>query len=312
MKCFLSITTLVVSCAVFGSCLTSSVSSDSEDGTTAPTTPAASPTFETDFQSNNNQWVSTLGHAGTTSFGVSSAGAEDGIAATITVDGDPAGSGSHSSVPSVSNQLRRSEATGYGMYRARVKPASCTGNEDMVTGIFAYANDDVTDANGNGIIDNNEIDFEILCGEPQTLYITSWTDYTDDEHLQKLSRMIDFKTGRVYQTEPGHEGEYGLGDDPVDTMAAATRPDLSLTSDYHEMGFEWSASRLRFFLVVDGREITLWDLQDARYLPKPPVQFMLNVWYPGEHWYNGEAADFPASDATLSADWFRYWDASAL
>jgi beta-glucanase (GH16 family) len=66
----------------------------------------------------------------------------------------------------------------YGTYWTRVKTANCSAQPKagVVTGIFTYFNDGA-DRNGNGLPDNNEIDFEWLGAKSEVVYLTIWTDY---------------------------------------------------------------------------------------------------------------------------------------
>ena len=88
---------------------------------------------------------------------------------------------------------------------------------------------------------------------------------------------------------------------------AALRPE---PGTFYEMGFAWQPDRLRFFMVFDSEEVTLWDFTDATLIPQNPAQFLFNVWHAPTHWFEGGAADYPASDAVMRVDWFRYWAAS--
>ncbi len=52
--------------------------------------------------------------------------------------------------------------------------------------------------------------------------------------------------------------------------------------------------------------IPLWAATDATRIPQAPMEQHFNIWAPGDHWSNGNAAPPPAQDATLTLDWFRY------
>jgi hypothetical protein len=73
------------------------------------------------------------------------------------------------------------------------------------------------------------------------------------------------------------------------------------------MGFEWHATSLRYFIVVGGSEVTLWTYSDAKYIPSLPAAFLFNVWHSTDWWNSQGTADYPASDAVMRIDWFRYW-----
>jgi hypothetical protein len=72
------------------------------------------------------------------------------------------------------------------------------------------------------------------------------------------------------------------------------------------MGFEWHATSLRYFMVFGGKEVTLWTFTDPNYIPTLPAAFLFNVWH-SDNWWTGGAADYPAADAVMRVDWFRYW-----
>ncbi len=182
-----------------------------------------------------------------------------------------------------------------------------------MNGIFVYSygglNGLPVDSNGNGITDNNEIDFELLCGEPNYLYLTTWTDYQEVggvETFLKVTRMVDMSTGDYYQTKPGKEGSYGnmqkLGNIP-----AAKISNFGTVDQYYEVGFDWQSAKLRFFIVVNGAEVTLWDYTDKTYIPQNKAFMMFNLWYTDSHWWAGGAAGYPAADSSLKVDGFKYW-----
>jgi hypothetical protein len=75
------------------------------------------------------------------------------------------------------------------------------------------------------------------------------------------------------------------------------------------VGFDWEKTHIRFFIVLGGQEITLWDFQDQALIPEAPAPLLFNVWHPGDHWYEGGAPDYPAKDAVMRIDWVRFWAA---
>lgn len=269
---------------------------------------APTPLFSTDFATNGGVWKEKVKTPNTIQFGVPAALATDHQVLELTVVGDASLTSASKVGPAFATQVSTLAKYGYGTYRARVWAAACASGEELVNGIFVYANDGKTDANHNDMIDNNEIDFEILCGEPHMLWMTLWTDYDKVNGFRKVSRVIDFFTGKAYQTEVGMEGTYEIGSKSVALIPATKKPGFSLTSGFLELGFEWRASMVRFFLVLDGVEVTLWTYTNATFIPQPPAPFMLNLWHTDGHWWKGGSADYPASTATLRADWFQYWE----
>jgi hypothetical protein len=192
---------------------------------------------------------------------------------------------------------------GFGQYRTRVQLARCAANEEVVNGIFTYFNDG-KDHDNDGLVDNSEIDIEILCGTPTVLSLTIWSQYTNDNGFKKWTRAIDLATGAY--SESTKANEYGVtlkGTDP-----SFKHPGVPVADAYYELGFEWKADLIRYFIVLDGREITLWRFTDKTLIPTLQTGFLFNVWHPNEHWFApyGSAA-YPAHDAVMRLDWARYW-----
>jgi hypothetical protein len=45
---------------------------------------------------------------------------------------------------------------------------------------------------------------------------------------------------------------------------------------------------------------------NPQYIPTLPAAFLFNVWH-SDNWCTGGSADYPAADATMRIDRFRYW-----
>ena len=110
-----------------------------------------------------------------------------------------------------------------------------------MNGLFTYFNDG-EDHDGDGLVDNDEIDLEILCAQPSFLNMTSWTEYTDDHHMRKKSRIVDLDTGTVYVGKTD-----GYGKDVRDPLNGKVDPALAHPGWYHEgsyyeMGWDWHPS----------------------------------------------------------------------
>ena len=263
--------------------------------------PAGPPTFETEFATNNDLWTERMSDGGVIAFGVADAAAGDGLAAKLTFHGDASFTNADRVSPAFATELVSAAPFHFGRYRARVKVAACSAAEEVVTGIFTYRNDG-TDADGDGLVDNDEIDIEVLCGTPSVIFLSSWTDY-DETGFRKWTRAIDLATGAIYESPSDHE--YGLvpaGQDPQ-----LARPDL--LTDYAELGFDWYPDRVRFVAVDGTEELTLWELTDAALVPQRESGWLFNVWHPGEHWF-GDAGppDHPAADAIVSLDRASYYE----
>lgn len=231
--------------------------------------------------------------------------ADDGEVARLVFTGVP-GLGTYDRVgpPYASELATVRDDLHFGTYRMRARLAACAPGEEVVNGLFTYFNDG-TDHDNDGIADNSEIDLEVLCGTPDVLFMSVWTDYSfEDDTFRKWTRAVDFASGAVWESPAADE--HGL--DFVGTDPTLVRPGLLAPSHFVELGFEWRADRVRYFAVVDGAELPLGELTDPARVPQRPAALIFNVWHPGEHWIgNGGPPDFPAHDATLLVDWARYW-----
>ena len=203
-------------------------------------------------------------------------------------------------------ELRSEETVHFGSYRARLRFASCAPNEEVVSAFFVYANDG-EDRDGNGIVDNPEIDVEVLCGEPHLLWMTVWTDYQRrDGHVscRKQTRVVDMRDGTTRDTLGGSLCSSKL--EAAGRVEAIRIPDFP-GDRFYEIGFDWFPDRIEYFLVLDGSRVPLWLLDDPSKIPDAPVQMRLQLWHASSHWDRGGAADYPARDARLRVDWARYW-----
>ncbi|HEY5946777.1 MAG TPA: glycoside hydrolase family 16 protein [Kofleriaceae bacterium] len=242
---------------------------------------------------------------GSVDLGVAEPAADDGRVARIRLRGDPRLGNDDRTGPAHASELA-TLATNFhhGEYRMRVRLAACKPGEEVVNGLFTYANDG-TDHDGDGLVDNAEIDLEILCGTPAVIFLTVWTEYTSaTEEFRRWGRVVELTTGAIW--EAPSDREYGIvhvGDDP-----ALALPDLLDPDGFVELGFSWRADRVRFFAVAGGADVTLGELTDPARIPSRPGALMFNAWHPGEHWFgDGAPPDYPADDAVLLVDWARYW-----
>ncbi|MDF3072028.1 MAG: hypothetical protein K0R38_7629 [Polyangiaceae bacterium] len=58
---------------------------------------------------------------------------------------------------------------------------------------------DGTDQDGDGIVDDLEINVQVLCSDPRKLYLTVFTD-NEELRFRKRSRLVDFATGEQFGT----------------------------------------------------------------------------------------------------------------
>jgi hypothetical protein len=204
----------------------------------------------------------------------------------------------------------------FGTFSSRLRTADCTGqpNAGVVTGLFTYYNDGA-DGTGDGLPDNSEIDFEWLCAEPQTLYLTMWTDYRDSDAAQKrVSRGINLATGTIlyscYYTAFGDCTQTLSGvESTPSTVAALSGYDSS--AKYYEYGFDWNANRVVWWLKnpADGQKIVLWDYQGPKTrITQVSAEFITNVWHTSDWTPNAKpsATASPAQAVNAWVDWTRY------
>jgi beta-glucanase (GH16 family) len=217
----------------------------------------------------------------------------------------PGGTGRQISGPGYSTAVETPQTHGYGSYSARFKAATAGRNEGLISAFFTYFNDG-SDADGDGIADNSEIDFELLAAEPSVLYLSVWTDYEVVDGVERFyhsSRKIDLATGRVWQTPPGGEGEYGYVE-----MAPQewTAPSFNAAVAYAQYGFDWQADSVRFWIdLEDGAgPRTLWTLTGTPdvSIPTRPALTMFNLWHNAYAWDSNRRARPPAQDGEFRVD----------
>ncbi len=258
------------------------------------------PTYRTEFDLADG-WQTQNKIAGSSiQFGVADSNTD---AAELRFPGHPDFSANDKASATEATEIESPRQFGFGVYRARVTFGACQPNEEVVSAALGFLSDG-TDANQNGLTDDEEIDLQVICGARQRLYLTVFTDYeASSGEFRKLSRLIDFGTGEVFDTKAPDDDTF-VKAPPV---AAWVRPELFGTDTFYVVGYEWHASSLRFFLELDGREQTLWTLSDAERVPQRPVTFLFNLWHPDTHWYpaSGGAA-YPAQDVVMHVDWFEY------
>jgi hypothetical protein len=232
---------------------------------------------------------------GTITFGTPNAAASDNNVADLTRTGGEAELGTDGAEEIVSNRTFP-----FGTFRFRLSLATCASTEEVVNGPFAYFNDGSLAP--DGLVINREVDIEVLCGEPWLINLTIWIEYTDDQHFKNQSRVVDTQTGTVYVYADDQEGNQTGMESHPELMI----PGWPQAGTFYEMGWTWSATELRYFLVIGGTELTLWDATEASRIPQAPMEQHFNIWAPGMSWSTGDTAAVPANDATLALDWFRY------
>jgi hypothetical protein len=209
--------------------------------------------------------------------------------------------------PGLATQVSRFYASSYGAYEARLKTANASSKDGVVSAFFTYFNDG-SDQDGDGMADNSEIDFEFLSAEPGVIYMTVWTDYevlNGEEFFYHTSRRIELTSGRVWQTEPGTEGQYGplIELDPLPVAF----PDYKHSAAFVHYGFDWSETNVTFWLdFEDGSgPVELWsfDGEPNVSIPTRPAKGMFNVWHNQNDWVTGKPARPPGSSVSYRVDW---------
>ncbi len=266
----------------------------------------ASLTFETNFEANGAIWQERVVlPGGSIEFGAANVGAADDNVAVLRFPGNAVSEANDDVGPGYVTEIQTVERFHFGTYRTRVQFGTCAADEEVASAVLGYFSDG-SDGDADGITDELEIDIQHLCGTPELLFLTVFTDYqieaTGAEQFQKLTRSIDFSTGDVYDAVSSQSEELAL----TDTVAAFLRPGFPDVDAFYEVGFDWHTDVIRFFIVLDGIDLSLWTLSDPSRIPQQPIHFMYNLWHPASHWHPASgSADFPAEDVALVVDWLR-------
>ena len=237
---------------------------------------------------------------------VPSLGADDGKALQLQLNARP-GFGPGRGVQIAGNN----SAFRYGTFGTRMKTGNCAGQRNrpgVVTGFLIYS-PDVSDSNGNGLADNAEIDVEVLCAQPEVIWMSLYTDYDEaTDSPRKISRAVDLRTGRVLHN--CYRGSWTGRCQPTlpgENVPAAVRavPGFNSSEKYHSYSFNWQPDRVRFFATDDqGAAVLLWDYQGpASRIPQKPSMFLQNLWHT-RNWdpLNGPARNPPQVDTSAFLD----------
>jgi hypothetical protein len=279
---------------------------DQQDGVVGRNHPADAasdtPSFVSEFVSNDGVWSVDTGLArASVDFGRPDGNARDGNVAELLFPGDASLAATDAVGPAYVTQLATLERFHFGTLRARVRFGRCAATEEVIQAVLGYFSDG-TDLDGNGLMDDVEIDLQISCAAPQYAYLSVYTDYQADG-FRRLSHIVDFESGTEYDTpDDSVDGFVETGNDPT-----LVRPNLVSADTYYEVGYEWHPDSIRFFLVDGTDELTLWTLRDASHVPQLPVHLMFNLWHPETHWFpTSDEADFPANDVVMKVDWVEF------
>jgi hypothetical protein len=269
---------------------------------------ASTVVFSSEMAKADPAWEVTTSLPGSAvSFGVTAASARDGRAVDLRFPGDASLTATDRTDPNLATMISTRQFFRYGTFRSRLAPARCAASEEVVSAMFLYAKDG-RDTNQNGITDVQELDFQVLCGHPSFIVLTAWSDYEETGDggaatFRKRSHAVDTASGNLYDT---------TSPSAVDYQKTGNAPELVLagfpaTGQFYELGIDWQPTRVRFFIVAGGAELTLWTIEDVAYIPQTPLPMMFNIWHPATHWLpTRDAADYPSEDAVLrvdSAEW---------
>src|SRR6185503_11602769 len=84
-------------------------------------------------------------------------------------------------------------------------------------------------------------------------------------------------------------------------------PGFPEANTFYEVGIDWQPTRVRFFIVRAGVEVTLWTITDVAYVPQVPLPMRFNLWHPPTHLVPVRTpADYPAADGILRVDWAEW------
>ncbi len=229
------------------------------------------------------------------------AAALDGFALELVYPGPTAASYTG---PAWATQLRSATARGYGTYSARLRVAAAPGR-GLISAFFTYFNDGV-DHDGDGLVDNHEIDYEFPAAEPAAIYMTVWTAYqldTGGEKFRKFTRKVNLRTGRVWQTPPGGEGTYDLVE--IAPLGWKVRGFMT-TRAYRTYRFDWQPTEVTFEIdLEDGQGFRpLWDLTGApnTVIPTHTAPCYLNLFHNATNWKTGRRAAPPLRPAHYRID----------
>ena len=281
-----------------------------QDGSVGAVPAAAGPppTLTSAFAADEGFWdVQKVIDGASVRFGAAAAGSGDGKVAELRLPGQPGLGASDFAGPDFATEIGSKQFFRFGTLRTAVRFPTCLPSEEVAAAVFWFYNDGL-DHDGDGVLDNLEMDLHLLCGAPGVVVLTAWTDYQKNrdgsEQFVRRSHAVDLSSGDLYDSVSDSTHGYArTGNDP-----ALLRPGFPAGGTFYEVGYDWQSTTVRFFIVIDGIELTLWTLADANLIPQVPLQFRYNLWHPEAHWLPPAAsASYPSQDAVLAVDWFKYW-----
>ncbi len=272
----------------------------------------AGPVFLEQWTGTSSPYFVFLPNGGSTiASGVSDAAAGDGRKVQLTLPAFPASS------PNGGPNLQSPSLYGFGTYEARMKAADCSSQPTagVITGFFTYLNDG-TDQDGNGVKDNSEIDFEILCAEPNVLWLTQWTDFQESPlAMKRIYRELDLATGTIRRT--CYSEGYGVCTQDLTGSATEGQPStitpiagFNSATAYYTYGWMWESTRLTWYIInpANSQKIILWDYRGpTSRITQRQAYYMFNVWHTNNWSPPGMGATAqPNTPRYLHLDWASY------
>lgn len=197
-----------------------------------------------------------------------------------------------------------------GHFSAIMKTADCSPqpNAGLNTGYFVFFNNQ-SDTNQNGLIDNSEIDFEFLCGDPSLVYISIYTDFEDRRVQYKTYRLVNIRTGTVV-TSYRVENTTWTRIPTTDTFTPIPNFDPGLK--FYEYGFDWLPTGVNFWMRdLDDPDtvLELWNYTAPAgiVLPSSPAYYLATLrqttWAPPT---NPTATEWPTFDPKVYIKEYKY------
>ncbi|MDB4980565.1 MAG: cellulose-binding, family, partial [Myxococcales bacterium] len=272
---------------------------------------AGSVLFSSQLAANGGQWDESTPLPGArVTFGAElvgpSGGLGDSLGAELRFPGDASLGPNERADPDLATGLETRQFFRFGTYRARVQFPTCGPNEEIASAVFLYFSDG-RDGNANGIVDAPELDLHVLCGAPSFIVLTAWSDYEKSaagvETFRKRAHAVDTATGDVFDTPAPDALAFSKTGNAPELVHAG----FPAAGTFYDVGIERGPAHVRFFIVLDGVERTLWDLTDGAFVPQVPMPLMLNLWHPPTHWVPArDPANYPASDGVMRVDWVEW------
>jgi hypothetical protein len=272
-------------------------------GVLPPDGGAPAPDWGSQLASDDGLWnVKAVLDGASVAFGARNAAATDGLVSELRFPGR-AGAASDTDVgPKLATEIESKRTFQYGVFQTRLQFATCAPGEGVASAFFLFFRDG-RDTDDNGLPDNPELDFQVLCDAPTFVVLTAWSDYaeptsTAGERFRRLSRAVDLATGDLYDAT----SETSRGFAKVGNAPELARPSF-VPGGFYDLRIDWQPTGVRFSIVLDGQELTLLRVDAPHYVPRVPMRLYLNLWHPATHWVPRTAdAAYPAQDGVLRVD----------